>query len=315
MIDLKTIDGTLWLAEPTKLQLLAAKVLSFKACPSARQIVKARQRELSEAKQSAARAIRGVKGKVGVVGIHGPVDQRMSSELMKAGGTSIEAASLSFDILLADSQVEAIVLHVDSPGGSSYGIEEFADRIYAARGRKPIYAIADSMACSAAFWLASAAETFCCTPGGDVGSVGVYMAHVDQSAAMKAEGVKVTFIHAAKYKVEGNPAEPLSDEAKTHWQEMVNETYGKFLGALKRNRGQSIEKVRSDYGQGRVVSAANALASGMIDRVMSFDSLIEKLTGQQSGSMSAGRGASAGQVLKLRHEQRKREAALMCGVK
>jgi len=131
-----------------------------------------------------------------------------------------------------------------------------------------------------------------CTPGGDVGSVGVYIMHVDHSKALEAEGVKVTMVHAGKHKVEMAPYSPLSDEAKAELQTRVDAIEGKFHAALRRNRDTSLDDVRSNYGQGRVVSAERALQLGMIDRVMTFDALMNKLTGGVEASVSS-RGPSA----------------------
>lgn len=324
MIDPRVIDGTLWLCEPIQLQLAAARVLSFHGCPTARELVEERRRRLAEAarpvtiasrwtdaeleqpdKEAASgKAVRGVKGRVAVIPIHGPIEQRYSSRLAKAGGTSVEEIGVGLDAALADSGVDAIVFHVDSPGGSSYGVEELSDRIHQARERKKTYAIADSMAASAGYWLASAAEFLAVTPGGDVGSVGVYAMHVDQSKALEAEGVKVSLVSAGKYKTEFAPFAPLSDDARANLQEQVNHTYGRFHAALKRNRNVPLDHVRSEFGQGRVVNAEQALERKMVDRIMTWTQLMERLTG---GGNEGGRGASAAkmQLLRWRHDHAK----------
>jgi signal peptide peptidase SppA len=189
-----------------------------------------------------------------------------------------------------------------------YGVEELSDKIFAARDRKPIYSIADSMACSAAYWLATSAQTVCCTPGGDVGSVGVYCLHIDESEMLKGLGVKVSWIHAGKYKVEGNSAEPLDDEARANLQASVDETYGKFIDALSRNRHDvSKADVRANFGQGRVMSAAKALGAKMIDRIDTFENLMAKLTGS-GGQGSASRAASV-EMQRMRHAARERGMA------
>ena len=177
----------------------------------------------------------------------------MSGALDKLGGTSYDEIGCAFDALMADATVGAIVLHVDSPGGCPYGLQELADKIYQARSSgKKVYAIADSLACSAAYWLASAAEQFVCTPGGDVGSIGVYAIHVDKSEQAQQEGLKVTIISAGKYKTEMLPFGPLADEAQAAAQARVDADYG-VLDALRLNRGTTLDDVRKNYGQGRMV--------------------------------------------------------------
>lgn len=254
------------------------------------------------------KAIRAVKGKVGILPIWGPVQQRMSSELMKAGGTSMDFVSRAFDKLMNDPQIGAIVLHVDSPGGQSFGVEETATKIYNARGTKPIYSIADSVAASAAYWLATSADTLICTPGGIVGSVGVYVMHIDQSKALEMEGVKVTMVSAGKYKTELSPFGPLSAEAIDNQQKYVDVLHDKFVNALKRNRNTTVDHVRTNYGQGRTMMAGDALANGMCDRIMSMEELMSRLTGGASNSIAMPSAMAQMDAIKLRHRQRARMA-------
>jgi signal peptide peptidase SppA len=160
-------------------------------------------------------------GKVAVIPVVGIISHRASmiAEISGAGaGTSIQKLQGSLRQALGDPDCKAIVLDVDSPGGSVDGVMELASEIYEGRRQKPITAVCNSMACSAAYWLASAASEVVCTPSGQCGSIGVYMLHQDESEALKKEGIKITVIKAGKYKTEGNPSEPLSDEA-----------YGAFL--------------------------------------------------------------------------------------
>jgi signal peptide peptidase SppA len=303
MLDLKTLDGTYWLCEPARLGQLVGRAVAM-PCPTAREVARARAEHLEEARQAASRAVRTTKGKVGVIPVHGPIDQRMSTALWKLGGTSTEEISLALDTLLEDATVSAIVLHVDSPGGHIYGIEELSDKIYHARNRKPIYASADSVAASAAYWIATAAGHLSVTPGGDVGSVGVYCVHVDESKALEAEGLKVTLVSAGKFKVELAPFAPLGEDARGHLQEMVEYTYNKLLQALKRNRNTTLDDVRKNYGQGRLVNAEQAEKAKMVDKVMTFEELIGKLTGSESSTGS--KAAEDPEILRLRQQQRKR---------
>lgn len=300
MFDPKVLNGRYFLATPEAIREAVARLSVFPSCPSAREVVEERQRRCEEARQAASKAIRATRGKIGVIGIYGVVEQRMSSALMKLGGTSTEEVGIALDAMLADSTVDAIVLDVDSPGGSVYGVEELSDKIYNARGKKKIYAIANSLAASAGYWLLSAAEVVAVTPGGDVGSVGVYAVHVDESKAIEAEGLSVSIVSAGKYKVEFANTGPLTPEAKAYLQDQVNDTYSKFLNALKRNRGVSLDTVRRDFGEGRVLGADKALAAKMVDKVMTFDELLGRLT----GNAADGKRASV-EVLRLRQARRK----------
>jgi capsid assembly protease len=211
---------------------------------------------------------------VAVIPVYGVIAQRASMFDDISGGTSCEAISKALNAALADESVGSIVFDVDSPGGTVTGVPELAAEIYAARGKKPIIAVANGMAASAAYWIASAADKIVVTPSGEVGSIGVYTAHHDVSAMMEKEGVKITFIQAGKHKTEGNPYEPLSDEAKADIQDGVDKFYGMFTRGVAGGRGVSPEKVLSDFGQGRMLLAEDAVAAGMADEVATLDQVL-----------------------------------------
>lgn len=340
-LDLTGALSGVWLLDPTKAKPYVYRALTI-PCPSPLTVARERKRRLEFARGAAGRAVKGpgvteggerrlaagggqivaTAGRVGTIPVYGPIGQRLTAEVLKCGGTSCEEISAALDALLADKTVEAIVLDVDSPGGSSYGVEELSDKIYESRAQKPIYAIANSMACSAAYWIASAAGQVLATVGGDVGSVGCYVMHCDQSGHDEQMGLRVTFVSAGKYKVEANPHEPLSDEAAAYLQEQVDYTAGRFVEALARNRGVSPAEVAERFGQGRVLNAEGALAAGMVDRVLSFDDLLRKLTGggpeggpmqsRRTGKVSAQADAEQ-QMRRLRHEHEKRKQAILSG--
>src|SRR4029453_14892345 len=116
--------------------------------------------------------------------------------------------------LMKDPAVKGVVLDVDSPGGSVYGVRELADEIRAARGQKPVEAVANAFMASAAYYIGSAAEKVWVTPSGSAGSIGVYDAHVDLSKFTETMGEKWTFVSYGDNKLLGNPFEPLSEEAQ-----------------------------------------------------------------------------------------------------
>lgn len=217
------------------------------------------------------------QGTVAVLPLSGVISQKMNLMSEMSGGTSTERFAQSFRQAMADPTVGAVLLEVDSPGGGVYGISELADEIYAARGQKPIVAIANSMAASAAYWLASAADEVVVTPSGEVGSIGVFTMHEDTSALNEKIGVKTTLISAGRYKTESNPYEPLAPGAMAAIQDRVNQYYDAFTAAVARQRGVQQRDVMRGYGEGRVVGARDAVREGMADRVGTFDETVARL--------------------------------------
>lgn len=223
--------------------------------------------EAGAQRKSAARS-----GAIAVIPVHGAIVQRASQIDICEGGTSTQQISNALADANADDSVAQILLDIDSPGGSVYGVQELAAEI--AASKKPVVAIANSLAASAAYWLGSAASEFHVTPGGEVGSIGVWMAHEDWSKAVADAGVNVTLISAGEFKVEGNPYEPLSKEAKAFLQSRVDDYYAEFTRAVAKGRKVKVDAVRGGMGQGRVLGADAAKSQGMIDGVATFEQVV-----------------------------------------
>jgi signal peptide peptidase SppA len=243
--------------------------------PNALNVLLARARALAPLPEAV--TPRAVSAPVGIahIPIRGVITPRANMFTAFFGGTSLDGVTQSLRQALAEPQVSAIVLDIDSPGGSVYGVGELAAEIYRARGQKPILAVANSLAASAAYWLAAAADVVSVTPSGEVGSIGVYAAHDDYSKALEQDGVKRTMISAGRYKVEGNPWEPLSEEARAAIQKRVDEYYDAFVAAVALYRGTTDGRVRNGYGEGRVVGAQEA-AGTLADHVETFDAVLSR---------------------------------------
>lgn len=242
----------------------------------------------------AAKRLPSVRGTIGVLPLRGVITQRGFGGLMGMliGGTSTESYGEAFDALIADDQVGAVVLDIDSPGGTMHGVTELAAKIRAGREVKPVVAVANSAANSAAYNIASGASQVVVIPSGQVGSIGVFMEHVDTTAAEAAEGLKITMVKAGKYKTEG--MEPLTAEAEAAMQKVVDGVYDQFVADVAKGRGVSVKAVRDTYGEGRVVFAKDALAAGMVDRIATLE---EVLAGMQKSPTP--RGDRADQRLRL----------------
>lgn len=198
----------------------------------------------------------------------------------------------------ADAAVEAILLRIDSPGGEAANIEVAAEAIRAAAQAKPLWALADTEAYSAAYWLASQAGRLLVAPKGGVGSIGVIMLHVDYSAALKRQGVQIDEIVFGERKTEFAPWKKLSDEARAWAQASVDELGEEFIGTVARGRRLDRERVRET--QARLLTAAEAVEMGFADEAMSFADAVAAIRDEaaarratRSASGSRSRTASA----------------------
>lgn len=225
---------------------------------------------------------------IGVLPIVGVIAQRVGDWY---GDTYTDRLAERFDELVGSEKVAAVVLDFDTPGGIVSGTPEFAERIFQARATKPIVTVANSFMASAGYWTGAAAGEVVMTPSAEAGSIGVFSAHVDFSKAFEDAGVKVTYVHAGKYKVEGNPHEPLGQEARDEMQRAIDYYYGMFTSAVGRYRGMTPRQVKSDLGDGRLMRAKQAVEAGMADRIATLGEVItalaEKVAARQRSRKAA----------------------------
>ncbi|NQW11050.1 MAG: S49 family peptidase [Alphaproteobacteria bacterium] len=228
-----------------------------------------------------------------VIPIRGVIAQRanMLDDVSGGGGTSTEIVGRQLREVAAMPGVDRLILDIDSPGGSVYGVAELAAEIARmARGPIKITAQVNSLAASAAYWIASQASEIVITPGGEAGSIGVYTVHEDISARAEAMGVKRTYISAGKYKTEGNPFAPLDDEARGAIQARVDEYYSMFVSAVAAGRSKATDRtitpaqVRGGFGQGRVAGAVDAVRLGLADRIGTLDQTLAAHGASGSGA-------------------------------
>ena len=264
--------STIWLIRPEKLDaildMLEARASGIQADGATLAVFAA-----DNAKRSATRQQKAV----GVLPIYGSIVQRGNMFTEASGTASCTSISQQFKALQNNQAVSTIVLDIDSPGGTVSGVPELADEIQRARGGKPIIAAINAEACSAAYWLASAADEIVITPSGCTGSIGAYTAHVDQSKFNEQMGVKRTYISYGKYKTESNPDQPLSDETAQELQRRVDHYGRMFEAAIAANRGVSVEHAKENWGQGRVLNPEQAKAVGMVDRIEPFEATLDRV--------------------------------------
>ncbi|MBX9818188.1 MAG: S49 family peptidase [Burkholderiaceae bacterium] len=229
---------------------------------------------------------------VAVITAYGALVHRSRFDLAKS--TSIlgyNQLAMQLEQAMTDSDIHAVVLSFDSPGGEAQGAFELADRIAALRGKKPMVAMADGLAASAAYLAAAAADEIVLTPSAYVGSIGVVMRHVDFSQALGNDGIKVTHIYAGDHKVDGNPYEPLPESVRAGMQAEIDGLYQMFIQSVATHRGMDAEAVRKTQAQ--VYRGAAALNASLADRIGTTDQIITELAAKRPRIHSVGPTARA----------------------
>jgi signal peptide peptidase SppA len=239
-----------------------------------------RRTRRAEQERRAAERQRQANGGVAVLPLYGIISPRVHDvhDVSAPGGVAAEAFAEAFRQVMADPQVTGVVIDVDSPGGNVLGVPEAFAAIRDAKGAKPVWAIANHQAASAAYWLASAADRIVVTPSGEVGSIGVYSYHEDVSKALEMQGVTPSLIKAGPNKAEGHPAFPLGEEATAHIQGRVDDYYGMFVRDVAKGRAASRETVREGFGGGRMVGAQDAVRLGMADEIDTLENTIRRVS-------------------------------------
>lgn len=237
-------------------------------------------------------AKRKVAGSVVVIPIRGGIVPRKDTFAEYLEGISAERISGWIDDAVNDPNVVAIVLDIDSPGGMVAGIAELGAQIFEARDRKLIVAVANPLAASAAYWIGSAATELIVTPSGEAGSIGVVAMHLDWSVALVNAGIKATIVTAGRRKAEWNPYEPLDDEGRERLQALIDADYEKFVGAVAKQRGLTRKQVIAASNEARVLSAEEALAGKLIDRIADMRTVLAEF-GVGSAQSDSGRRTRA----------------------
>jgi signal peptide peptidase SppA len=186
------------------------------------------------------------------------------------GGISYEEIRGAVHAVLADDTIGHLVLDIDSPGGTVAGLPETAALIREARKVKPITAHINTMAASAAYYLASQASDVIITPSGEAGSIGVWTMHQNISKMLEDSGIDITLIFAGSHKIDGHPFGPLTEDVHESMQADVDAFMQMFIDDVAHGRGVSASVVRKTFGDGKLLLAKEALAVGMVDSIQSF---------------------------------------------
>lgn len=215
-----------------------------------------------------------------IVPVSGTLVQKLGTMRPYSGMTGYDGIRLNFLQALADPEVKAIVLDIDSPGGEVAGCFDLADTIYRARGRKPIWAILNESAYSAAYAIASAADRITVPRTGGTGSVGVIVMHVDFAKALDHAGIAVTLLRYGARKAEANEVEPLTKDVRARVQADIDTMGELFVATVARNRKLEAVKVRGT--EAGCFLGAEGVAIGFADAVMAPDEAFRALLAEIS---------------------------------
>ncbi len=168
----------------------------------------------------------------------------------------------------------AVVLHINSPGGSPVQSQRIYAEIMRLReqGDKPIIAVIEDIGASGAYYIAAAANEIVASPVSLVGSIGVIYAGFGFEEAIERIGVERRVVTAGENKAFLDPFQPLDEEAEAFWQSVLNQTHRQFIDDVRAGRGERLSD-SSEIFSGLVWSGEQSLELGLVDQLGSLEQL------------------------------------------
>jgi len=199
----------------------------------------------------------------------------MVNNVSQPRGTAVETIRAQLRDAMSDEDVERIMLHVDSPGGSVAGITDMANEIRSAAGKKPLTAFIEDTGASAAFWLASQASQVFANASAAVGSIGVYAVVVDSSEAAAKAGLKFHVIRSGPLKGAGEVGDAITEDQIASFQERIDDVFDLFVDDVATGRGLDREKVLA-VADGSVFTGRKAKRAKLVDAITDFSGALKR---------------------------------------
>jgi len=214
---------------------------------------------------------------VAIITVSGSMTNEDSFWNLIFGLTSYNTVSAALNRAVDDEAITDIVVNYSTSGGDAEGIGAVAENIKIANAVKPVYSFSNTKALSAGYWMAAAGRKIYGSPMSEWGSIGAIVVHTSYADMLKERGYEVTVFRGGKYKALGHPAEKLSDKAKKSFQDKVEKLYNFFLTEISQERPSLKIEDKDTWAEGKVFFADDALKAGLIDEVMTFNTLIASL--------------------------------------
>lgn len=236
-------------------------------------------------------------GQVAVVPVEGVIARHASmvNRASQPEGTTTEAIIGSLRRAKEDPRAAAILLDVDSPGGSVAGLDDVVEEVRATARAKPVWSLAHDLMASAAYWIGSQAQRLWVGPTAAAGSIGVYTLVEDSSKFWDQRGIRFHLVRAGQYKGVGVDGVPVSPEDLEVIQREVGAYYAAFVRDVASGRG--LERERAErLADGRIWVGQEAVTLGLADRVGTYAQAVAALhehIGPRRGAPTRGRQGSA----------------------
>lgn len=223
---------------------------------------------------------------IAVLPVSGTLVHRLGGMRPFSGMTGYDGIVACLQQAMADSQVRGILLDIDSPGGQAAGAFDCADMIYRLRQQKPVWALCNDTACSAAMLLASACSRRLVTQTSRIGSIGVMMSHVSYAGHLAQAGVDITLIYAGAHKVDGNQFEALPAEVRQDMQQRIDAAHRMFAEKVAMYTGLSVDAVTGT--EAAVFEGQSGIEAGLADELINASDAISVMATALNSNVRGG---------------------------
>ena len=210
---------------------------------------------------------------VGVVRVSGVISSDTEGHF--ASMSMHEAVIARIDQLAADDNIKAVVLRVDSPGGTVAATQEIFQKLMELRQKKPLVVSMGDMAASGGYYISSAANHIFANQGTMTGSIGVIIAAPNFKGLFEKLGIKMNVIKSGKYKDILSSSRDLSDEEKALLQDLIDNCYNQFIKDVSLGRNIPIDDFKQ-YADGRVFTGSRGVEMKLVDSVGTFQDAVKK---------------------------------------
>ncbi|HBE88649.1 MAG TPA: signal peptide peptidase SppA [Elusimicrobia bacterium] len=204
------------------------------------------------------------KDAVAIVPVYGGIYQGNSPHSWEKGSGQI---ARKIDKLAARKEVKAILLDINSPGGTVSAVQEINAAIARARDthKKPVVAVMGDVAASGGYYIAAACDRIVAHPGTITGSIGVIFSGANVEGLMKKIGYKPEVIKSGKFKDIGSMSRDMTPEERRLLQAMIDDSYDQFVAVVSTGRNIPADKLRSEIADGRIYTGRQALEARLVD--------------------------------------------------
>lgn len=213
---------------------------------------------------------------IGVVRINGAITMTGTADGFISYGTSAEAILRRLDDLSKDSRIKAVIVRINSPGGTVAATQEIFQKLMALRRRNiKLIASMGDIAASGGYYIASACEHIIANPGTVTGSIGVIAVSPNLQGLFEKLGIKMNVIKSGAYKDILASYRNLTEEERALIQTMIDSSYNQFLRDVSLGRNIPIDEIRP-YADGRVMSGTQAVEAKLVSETGGFETALEK---------------------------------------